>query len=59
MRDPALRLSGRFPAELAADSRRLLLSYLVAAISLAGTLTWQRLGGLVAETAVVRDTKRG
>ena len=33
--------------------------YLVAAISLAGTFKWQRLGDLVAETVVVRDTKRG
>jgi uncharacterized RDD family membrane protein YckC len=33
--------------------------YLVAAISLAGTFKWQRLGDLVAETVVMKDTKRG
>ncbi|MEK6743050.1 MAG: RDD family protein [Nitrospirota bacterium] len=32
--------------------------YLVAAISLAGTMKWQRLGDLVAETVVVREKKR-
>jgi uncharacterized RDD family membrane protein YckC len=32
--------------------------YLVAAISLAGTSKWQRLGDLVAETVVVRDVKK-
>jgi len=30
----------------------------VAAISLAGTVKWQRLGDLAAETVVVRDKKR-
>ena len=33
--------------------------YLVAAISLAGTSKWQRLGDLVAETVVMRDTRSG
>ena len=32
--------------------------YLVAAVTLAGTSKWQRLGDLVAETVVVRDVKK-
>ena len=32
--------------------------YLVAVIALAGTMKWQRLGDLVAETVVVRDAKK-
>jgi uncharacterized RDD family membrane protein YckC len=31
--------------------------YLVAAISLAGTVKWQRIGDLVADTVVVRDKR--
>ena len=33
-------------------------SYLVAAVSLAATLKWQRLGDLVADTVVVKDRRR-
>ncbi len=38
-------------------SRSSTRSTLVAAIALAGTVKWQRLGDLVAETEVVRDKK--